>query len=492
MNRSLVRVRLLAFALVGSLALATGCPPKDTKLESFTEEQLAIDPVANFRYGVQLLENPRRSGAIDYEEAYRRFRDAAEMGAGPKAHFNAAWVAEILHRPENAEKHYGKAYQADNTYTGALYSYARVLNENGKGSEAVDLFRGYLASHPDDLEIHNELVMVLANAGRFEDAEAEAQVILLQDPNNAQVYRNLSAMYYARGEYGMSQLSNKKALSIEEGDGGTYNNIAVTYLLQGDESAAIEELQTALKLDPNNFEANTNLGYIALDSGDYRLALARLQKAVEVNPASSTAKMGLAIAYRGNKDFDRADALYRELIQADPKSKVTYFNASTLHEKYTHDFDKALDYLQSFVEHNAVGPSHEAFSRMERVKASKAEVERRRAEEAERVRQEEERRRRNEELLAQMAQEIAAFEAKVTQNADCLGPLAEEAGMLVEQANIVIETQDYSMAPDIQTMLNDMYGPMVDEALAACGGGTPDEETATPEWGTEEEPEGGE
>jgi len=427
MNTRFTRARLVAVALVGSIALATGCPPKETRLETFTEEQLAIDPVANFRYGVQLLENPSRSGAIDYEEAYRRFRDAAEMGAGPKAHFNAAWVAEILHRPDDAERHYGKAYAADNSYLPALYSYARVLNENGKGGEAVDVFRGYLASHPDDLEVHNELVMVLANAGRFEDAEAEARAILLKAPNNAQVYRNLSAMYYARGSYGMSQLCNEKALSIEEGDGGTYNNIAVTYLLQGDRPAAIQELKTALKLDPDNFEANTNLGYIALDSGDYRLALTCLEKAVEVNPASSTAKMGLAIAYRGNKEYTRADALYRELIQADPKSEATYFNAATLHEKYTHDFDKALDYLQSFVEHNAVGPNHEVFTRMERVKASKAEEERRIAEEEERKRQEEERRRRNEELLTQMATEITAFEAKVTQNADCLGPVARHA-----------------------------------------------------------------
>ena len=86
--------------------------------------------------------------------------------------------------------------------------------------------------------------------------------------------------------------------------------------------------------------------------------------------------------------------------------------------------------------------------------------------------EEEERQRRNEELLSGLSTEIAAFDTKLKTNADCLGPLAEEASMLVEQANMVIESQDAGMAPDIQQMLDEYYGPMVDEAIATqCGGG---------------------
>ena len=45
--------------------------------------------------------------------------------------------------------------------------------------------------------------------------------------------------------------------------------------------------------------------------------------------------------------------------------------------------------------------------------------------------------------------------------------------MLVEQANMVIESKDTGMAPDIQQMLEEYYGPMVDEAIGACGGAAP-------------------
>lgn len=453
-----------------AVSLVAGCGPKDGKLESFSEEQLATDPVANFRLGVQLLEQPGKGGAVDYETAYRRFRDAAELGGSAKAHFNAGWVAEVLNRPEDAERHYARAFEADPGYRPAMFSYARVLSSNDKGGEAAAIYRTYLESQPDDLEVRNELVVALAAAGAFDEAEQEAAEILRRDPDNVQVYRNLSGMYHAQGSFGMSQLTIDKALSLQEGDAGTYNNRGVTYLLQGDTPAAIDQFQTAIKLDPDHFEANTNLGYIALTSGDYTLAHTALAKAVEARPQSVEARLGLAAAARGTADFERADALYREIILADPDLAAAYFNASTLHEVYTKDFDKALSYLESYVDamSGSIGPDHEVFARMERVRATQAEEERRKAEEAEKKRLEEERRQRNEALLATMATEITAFEAKVTANAECLGPVAEEAAMLIEQAKMVIESQDASMAPDIQSMLTDYYGPMVDETLTTC------------------------
>lgn len=471
----------LGLALISVVGTLPACGPKGTKLQSFSDEQLATDPVANFQLGVQKLENPDKNGVVDYEGAYRAFNSAAELGNSPKAHFNAAWCAEVLNQPDKAEKHYGKAFEADPSYKAAMYSYARVLTDNGSGPQGAEVLRRFIASHPDDLEARNELVNALGSSGMYDEAVSEAREVLLRAPDNAQVYRNLSALYFAQGNYSMSQLSNERALALEEGDGGTYNNMAVTYLVMGEEGAAIEELQTAVKLDPNNFEANTNLGYIALSSGDYGLAHRTLLKAVEVRPASIVAKMGLAIASRGMKDYDKAGTLYDEIIDADPKNQFAYFNAATLHEKYTKDYDKALEYLQSFVEANSVGPDHEVFSRMERVKASKAEEEARKAEEDRKRREEEERQRRNEELLAGLGAKVAAFQAKLDNNAECLGPIVDEGAMLVEQANMVIETKDTGMAPDIQQMLEEYYSPMVDEALAACGGAAPAPEEAEEE-----------
>lgn len=457
---------LFAIGLLGLVTVTTGCPKKGPAFDP-------MDPRANFVQGVNVLEKPDRSGRIDYEAAYAFFRDSASLGGGPRADFNAGWVAEVLDRPADAERHYGKAYTADPSYPAAMHSYARLLTENGKPAEAAAVYRAHVEAHPDDVDARNDLVVALSNAGLYDEAVTQAREVLLKDPDNAGVYMALATMYQAQGNYPMSLLCSEKAKALDAADGGGFNNMAITYLALGEEELAIAELTKALEADPDHFEANLNLGYIALNSGDYPRALTTLEKAAAVKPGDELARKGLAIAYRGMKEYDKAEALYKEMTATSPGDATLFFNASTLHEFYTRDFDRAIAYLEAFVAKNAVGSDHEVYKRMERVRATKAEEERRLAEEAERKRAEEERERRNAELLSAMGAKVEVFKAKVDANRACLGPIADEADMLIEQANAVIETQDTGMAPDIQQMMDEYYAPMVDEAIATQCGGAP-------------------
>ena len=60
---------------------------------------------------------------------------------------------------------------------------------------------------------------------------------------------------------------------------------------------------------------------------------------------------------------------------------------------------------------------------------------------------------------------------KLDANASCLDPgSVEEIGMILEQAQMVVDAKDVDMAPDIQQLL-DAYVPALDEAIAGCAGG---------------------
>jgi tetratricopeptide (TPR) repeat protein len=467
-------------AMVGGAGISPGCKPS-APVETLAEED-SQNPTKNFQNGVALLTTPDRNGLIDYATAYTRFTTAANLAGGDasleaKAHYNAAWVAEVLGKPTDAETHFRAAYEADAANEKAMFSLARVLTEQGKHAEAVALYRGYVTAHPDTLEVRNDLVTALSEAGMYEEAIAEAQQILMKDPKNATVYRNLSAMYYKQGNYGMSQLCSEKSLGLNEGDPGTYNNLGVTFLLQNDEQAAIEKFKTAVKLDGDNYESNMNLGFVALNSGDYALALNCFQQASTANPASVDARLGLAVALRGTMDYEKAGAVYDEIIRTDPQNEVAYFNAATLHEKYTKDYTRAQKILEAYIEAKSgtIGPTHEVFTRIEAVKASKAEEE---AKEAERKRVEEEKRLREERALAVLKElegTVSSMKAKISTNGACLDPtMVEEINMMIEQADLVIAEKDTGMATDVKTMLSDAYGPMLDQAiLDSCGGAAP-------------------
>ena len=108
----------------------------------------------------------------------------------------------------------------------------------------------------------------------------------------------------------------------------------------GDKQAAISEFKTAVKLDPANVPANLNLGYLAVDSGDYALGKKSFGSALSTEPGNIAGKLGMAVSLRGEKDYDGAGKLYDEIIAADPQLEAAYFNAATLHRKYTKNFKK--------------------------------------------------------------------------------------------------------------------------------------------------------
>jgi len=480
----------LTFSLLAVLALA-GCPKGSTGPTSATDIKGAVTdlellqkPEVNFQNGLFYLQPDKKTGNVDYAQALTSFVAAGNLGGGAKAWFNAGWAAEKAGKPTEAEQYYRKAFEADANYDKAVYSLARVLQENKKAGEAAAVFKAYADAHPTSADARTDYIQSLVVAGQFDAAIKEAQAILIQDPKNASVYRNLSALYYAQGNYSMSQLTGEKALGLNDADAGTYNNMGVTYLLQKNEPAAIEKFKMAIQLDGKNFEANMNLGWVALSSGDYGLAHKSFLAANEVNPSSVDAQMGLAIATRGTGDFDAADKLYRGVISADPMNQDAYFNAATLHERYTKDFAKALAYLEDYKAARAgqISPSDPVFARIDQVAKAKAAEEEKKRIEAEKVRAEKERQERNAALLKDMGTQVTALESKINTNAACLDPSSvEEVMMVIEQAKMVVEAQDTDMAADMKGML-DTYGSAVDEALTGCtgGGSAPAPDAGTP------------
>lgn len=474
LRASLANLALASFFAVGIVTIEAGCPKSGPVIET---ADLA-DPVKQYQFGVALLTSPDKDGIIQYAQAYTAFVTSAELfdgkdkkDDGAKAHFNAAWTAEVMNNPDDAEKHYRLAFDGDPAYDKAMFSLARILTDNGKAPEAIALYRAFLAAHPERVDVRNDLIAALSSGKLYDEAFKEAQDVLLKDPKNAAVYRALSSMYYSQGNYSMSALCAEKSLSLNEGDTGTYNNLGVTYLLQEKEAEAIAEFKTALKLDPKNFEANMNLGFVALNSGDYALALACLQKAAEVNPQSLDAKLGLAVALRGSKDFTKSASMYDEIIKADPQNEIAYFNAATLHSKYTKDFTRAQKYLDDFIAMKAgsLSPDSEVFKFKDEITKEKTAQE---ARVAEQKRLEAEKKEREARAMAALT-ELQALVTDITAKVKACPPeVQEEVNMMIEQANQVISEKDTGMATDVKSMFTDYYGPMVNEC---AGGAAPSE-----------------
>ncbi len=472
---------LLGLALM--VGFTTGCPGGGAEPE--VDESTITDPAFFFSRAVTALRTPdSKTGEVDYESAYADFSKAITLGGGAKAEYNAGWTAERLGKADKAESHYRKALDSDAAYSSALSNLADLLTQGGRYDEAVEIYRAYIAAKPGDLEVHNSLVDSLAQAGKYEESIKEAQVILRDHPENVDAYRNLSRSYFAQGEYGMSQLCAEKAKTLQEGDPGIYNNMGVTSLQQDNLPAAIESFKTAIKIDPDNVEANMNLGWVALNSGDYALALNCFTQVTTAQPESIDGMMGLAVAQRGMKMFDESSATYDKILKMDPGNEVAYFNAATLHEKYTKDFKKAKKILQDYVDQNTgkIAPTHDVFVRIDRIAESQAEEEARLAELDRKEKERLEREKRQKAQLDELVGRVASFRGKLAQ-ANCpavaeMGML-EEFEMIAEQGDLVVQAEDFAMAGDMITFLDSME-PTLDELIPMCATVEPSPAEAPP------------
>ncbi|MCB9663367.1 MAG: tetratricopeptide repeat protein [Alphaproteobacteria bacterium] len=447
--------------------------PKRGKAPEVSEED-ANDPAKLFQAGIESLV-PDRKGVVNHEAAYDFFAKSAQFGNTRNAQFNAGWVAEKLGRIDLATMHYGKAFALDPSFDKAMHSYARVLTAQGKQAEVPEIFSTYLSSRPDDADVRGEYLEALVEAGRYDDAVAQAQALLRANPDDDVAYRALSSMYLKQGGLGMAQIMGDKALALNDADPNIYNNMGVVLLQNDDLPGAIERFQTARKLSANHYEANVNLGLIAVNAGDYALALETFEAALATQPSSYLARLGKAVALRGTGDYAGADAIYTALMKEDPSKDDPFFNAATLHEKYTKDFAKALKILEAYKEARVgkLGPNDPVFKRIQAIEAAKAAEEERKRLEAERKKAEEERKRRAMELLTQMETTVTDLQTRIDANRACLPEeVSMELDMAVETAAMVISEQDTSMAADLKSMLDEYYLPMLDTAIAdGCGGG---------------------
>jgi tetratricopeptide (TPR) repeat protein len=470
--------KLLSLLVLGGLALTIGCekkPPEDVG----TQVVDYGNPKQNFRLGIDLLAQGETSGTFDYEGAYKYFYNAT-MGdpTFAKAHFNAGWCAEHLGRMPEAEEHFRQALANAAGYTQAAQSLAGVLSVQGKTTEAIDIYQGFLRESPGANEVRAGLVDALIVARRYDEAILEARQILARNKDSISAYTALARIYYLQGQYDMSLLCSQKALTLTDTDASIYNATGVTYLKLGNEPAAIAQFKTSIKLQPSVQDANMNLGWLALDSGDYELGKRCFEAIITQNPGNIDALLGLAVSQRGLKDFDGAGATYDKVIKLAPDNELAYFNAATLHEKYTQNYKKALSYLQAFVDTHVgkIGPDHEVYVRMERVKRSQQEQE---AKEAEKARQEElrkEREKKQKEQLELLKARTAKLEANMAKYGSC--PALIESGMaemgatVLEQAKMVVEQNDFAMATDMMSFF-DQVEPEIEAVLPSCAEAAP-------------------
>jgi arylsulfatase A-like enzyme/Flp pilus assembly protein TadD len=172
--------------------------------------------------------------------------------------------------------------------------------------DAVVLFRAFEEAHA---------VLV---AGRLDEARAQYEKLLRDDPNDPVFIAQLAEVCRRTGDLSRAVELYRRAVAVAPNDRDARYNLAVTLQEAGRNEEAFDALKEAIRLDPGRPEAHNALGIALALRGDLEGARRELDRAVQLDPHDARACNNLGNVLRDLKRPDEAEKAYTRAAELAP------------------------------------------------------------------------------------------------------------------------------------------------------------------------------
>jgi tetratricopeptide (TPR) repeat protein len=202
----------------------------------------------------------------------------------------------------------------------------------GHQDEAIQILNQRLNAQPNNQTLRFALANVQARSGRHDDAIANFQKILRDNPNmqpgaKAQMYTRIGGVQYQKGDLNGALASFTTASTLAPNDSGPLTQIALIYDQSGRAEQARVAYENALKLDPDNAQAMNNLAYLkAQEQVDLDRALTLAERARKKLPGSLDVEDTLAFVYVRKNLTDEALRMMRDLVSKRPNNPLYHYH----------------------------------------------------------------------------------------------------------------------------------------------------------------------
>ena len=163
-----------------------------------------------------------------------------------------------------------------------------INKAEGKFEEAINNYTQAIQSAPDESKVPSTLYatrgMILAEVGRWKQAEGDLLKSLAKNPSNPLVLNYLGYNWLVMGK-NTEQAKKMIIMAAQQApeDGYIIDSLGWMYYLSGDMVNAVEFLEKSLQLIPSNSIVNDHLGDVYWKLGRKREAVFQWEKAVKLN-----------------------------------------------------------------------------------------------------------------------------------------------------------------------------------------------------------------
>jgi len=161
-------------------------------------------------------------------------------------------------------------------------------------SSSETLWRDTLIQNPNAWLAHNNLGVILGEAGNFEAATAQYEQALRIKPDYAQAHYNLGVALFRLGRVEEAVWHWEEALRIEPDYAKAHDYLGNALAQAGRLEDAIGQYEQALRINPNYAEAHYNLGVALSRLGRVQEAMEHYEWALQIKPNYAEAQNRLA------------------------------------------------------------------------------------------------------------------------------------------------------------------------------------------------------
>jgi len=205
--------------------------------------------------------------------------------------------------------------------------------------------------------VHRVAGLLRANAGFYEQAEAEYQRAIELDPHNGDAYRRLGQVYERNNRLDQALTAYEKAIELDPSDFRTYQELGNYYSLRGNYPESIRQLEKCVRLAPAEPDPHRVLGSTYYYVGRYPDAEreSRIALGLAETPAALV-NLAVALMYQG-KDREAVPFLTRAVSQSPNESQwwmdlgIAYRRAN-LAAKSEDAFRLGLEQAERAMEHD--------------------------------------------------------------------------------------------------------------------------------------------
>jgi predicted TPR repeat methyltransferase len=225
---------------------------------------------------------------------------------------------------------------------------AIASSKAGDFSNAERLFRAFLLRQPDHVRALDQFGILLAQIGRYEEAERHIRTAIgLGSRSGGTFYNHGIILKYLQRPLEALDAFNK-ALAIKPTDPETWNNRGTVFNDLARYGEAIHDFDKAISLRADFAGAFCNRAKSLLLSGRHEEALAACDKALAMRPELLEMRLGRANACYQLKRYDEALATYDRVLALKPDLAEAWLGRSSVfgrlerHDEALAGFDKVL------------------------------------------------------------------------------------------------------------------------------------------------------